>query len=546
MQPHVHRPVILDAQGPDEPADMRSENVNPNISDPNSIFEPDSAEENQTLASSVAGDENYHGDDGNEGDDDDDDDDEHDADTAGDDDHDECNSETPYPEYPEFPYPEDAIDDQNMPVSSVERSGMDTDRVEGVGLVRLPRVETIPRSAEPFANDSDTDGSLPGLVSTSEDSEDDDTGAATAPYQPARPVGGSTFDFIAPIALRASMSSSRRQPQQRQLRQAAQTSASKFSRLRLPLLVHFDGEEASGPGVAREFFRVAFKSFLDQLFVSHDDRTFWFGDSDRPQEFFCMGALLGQAILTTTMIPSVFPTVLFELLLQRLNSSCATSTLNLSHLASISPAEADSMRLILDYSADDIGAAFGDIGWERTGELDGGELSQANKDQFVASYIRWSFSRKILHQLLPLSEGFRAVVGGSTMLRDMVDAEQLQLILCGVEAPVDMAALQRRAQHEGWSEDDKSYIDLFWSVLRGLPAAEKLQFVLFLTASDRMPMDGWGQLRLQIMKNGVGDDRLPAAYTCFNLLHLPKYSSGDILRERLLLAICETQGFGLR
>lgn len=52
-------------------------------------------------------------------------------------------------------------------------------------------------------------------------------------------------------------------------------------------------------------------------------------------------------------------------------------------------------------------------------------------------------------------------------------------------------------------------------------------------------------VRVQVQKNGDGDDRLPTAYTCFHLLLLPKYTSPDVLRQRLLQAISETQGFGL-
>ncbi|KAL5967570.1 NEDD4-like E3 ubiquitin-protein ligase WWP2 [Taenia solium] len=37
---------------------------------------------------------------------------------------------------------------------------------------------------------------------------------------------------------------------------------------------------------------------------------------------------------------------------------------------------------------------------------------------------------------------------------------------------------------------------------------------------------------------------LPRSHTCFNRLDLPPYTSYDQLREKLLLAIEETEGFG--
>ena len=50
---------------------------------------------------------------------------------------------------------------------------------------------------------------------------------------------------------------------------------------------------------------------------------------------------------------------------------------------------------------------------------------------------------------------------------------------------------------------------------------------------------------MTIQPTGGGDEYLPAAHTCFNLLDLPKYNSKDALRTKLLVAIEHSQGFGL-
>lgn len=47
--------------------------------------------------------------------------------------------------------------------------------------------------------------------------------------------------------------------------------------------------------------------------------------------------------------------------------------------------------------------------------------------------------------------------------------------------------------------------------------------------------------RLQMIKFS----RLPTAHTCFNHLLLPEYSSRDKLEQRLLIAIEQSEGFGL-
>ncbi len=58
-----------------------------------------------------------------------------------------------------------------------------------------------------------------------------------------------------------------------------------------------------------------------------------------------------------------------------------------------------------------------------------------------------------------------------------------------------------------------------------------------------MPIDGFKSLqgmsgvqRFSIHRCG-GQDRLPAAHTCFNQLDLPEYSSMKTLQEKLLVAI---------
>ena len=48
-----------------------------------------------------------------------------------------------------------------------------------------------------------------------------------------------------------------------------------------------------------------------------------------------------------------------------------------------------------------------------------------------------------------------------------------------------------------------------------------------------------------IQPMNVSEDFLPVAHTCFNLLDLPKYSSKQKMKEKLLKAIQQTEGFGL-
>jgi len=328
--------------------------------------------------------------------------------------------------------------------------------------------------------------------------------------------------------------------------------------LRRPLRVTFAGEEAVGPGVTKEFFQVALRSFLDgsgggdgaaRLFRrNNQQRTYWFDEAaDSRDSFRACGILLGQAVLNNVLVPNIFPRVLYERLLHDLESPCARH-LGLDDLASVSQELAHGLRSVLEYEGADIGSAFGDLGWARTGRLPADcQLTQANKREFVQAYVDWFFHERIAAQFGPLSAGFCAILGGSNLLRSMVDAVQLERIVCGGTVPVDVAAIRRGATQEGWTtEEEAEYLPVFWEVLEGFSPSEKLQFVVFVTASDRVPLRGWQDLGLIVQKNGVGDERLPAAYTCFCQLLLPRYASRERLRSGLLSAIANSEGFGLR
>jgi len=244
-------------------------------------------------------------------------------------------------------------------------------------------------------------------------------------------------------------------------------------------------------------------------------------------------------MLSKNVLPAAFPPVLFELLLAGLGSERARRRFSLSDLALVSPAMARSLDRLLEYNGDDFVELF-TLDWPR-----GAELSSDNRAAHVDAYVQWFFSDRYSPQLQPLQEGFQSVVGCSNLLKSLVDALQLEHILCGLEAPVDVQAIKSGSTAEHWPRGDAPYLETFWEVLAGLSDAEKRAFVTFVSACSRTPPRGWQDLGLRVQKNGSGDDRLPTAFTCFTLLLLPRYSSKEVLAARLRTAIADTEGFGL-
>lgn len=84
-------------------------------------------------------------------------------------------------------------------------------------------------------------------------------------------------------------------------------------------------------------------------------------------------------------------------------------------------------------------------------------------------------------------------------------------------------------------------------MVHSLDDAQQKRLLFFITGSDRVPIKGLGHLSppFVISRNGSDSTRLPTAHTCFNHLLLPAYKDKETLKQRLLLAIENAEGFGL-
>lgn len=74
---------------------------------------------------------------------------------------------------------------------------------------------------------------------------------------------------------------------------------------------------------------------------------------------------------------------------------------------------------------------------------------------------------------------------------------------------------------------------------------KKNMFAVFLTGSDRIPILGMKAVKMIIQPTHGGNSYLPVAHTCFNLLDLPKYQDYRTMKEKLCMAIEQTEGFGI-
>ncbi|XP_015840693.1 probable E3 ubiquitin-protein ligase HERC4 isoform X2 [Tribolium castaneum] len=322
--------------------------------------------------------------------------------------------------------------------------------------------------------------------------------------------------------------------------------------LKKPLRVKFCGEEAEDAGgVTKEFFLLLLKEILDPkygMFKEYEEtRALWFSENSFEEEpvYFLIGLICGLAIYNFTIIDLPFPLALYKKLLNE--------PVGLADLKGLSPMMANSLQSILDYNESDFHSLFDlcfeisrdEFGESRVVELkpNGSNIpvTQDNKNEYVNLYVDYIFNTSIKKQYDAFHHGFMKVCGGRVL--QLFHSHELQAVVVGNEN-YDWHALEEVAEYKnGYTSSDKT-IRWFWEVIHEMPLEDKKKFLLFLTGSDRIPLQGMKAIKI-IIQPTTDDKYLPVAHTCFNLLDLPRYSTKEKLKYKLMQAIQQTQGFSL-
>ncbi|XP_059191630.1 NEDD4-like E3 ubiquitin-protein ligase WWP2 isoform X2 [Centropristis striata] len=173
-------------------------------------------------------------------------------------------------------------------------------------------------------------------------------------------------------------------------------------------------------------------------------------------------------------------------------------------------------------------------------------VTEENKEEYISLLTDWRFTRGVEEQTKAFLDGFNEVVP-LEWLR-YFDEKELELMLCGMQE-IDMADWQKNTIYRHYTKNSKQ-IHWFWQVVKEMDNEKRIRLLQFVTGTCRLPVGGFAEL---IGSNGpqkfcidkVGKETwLPRSHTCFNRLDLPPYRSLEQLREKLLFAIEETEGFG--
>ncbi|KAF5026121.1 hypothetical protein F66182_1769 [Fusarium sp. NRRL 66182] len=146
--------------------------------------------------------------------------------------------------------------------------------------------------------------------------------------------------------------------------------------------------------------------------------------------------------------------------------------------------------------------------------------------------------------------GLRSIIRPSWL--SMFNQLELQRLVGGDSSEIDIDNLRHNTIYSGLYEigddgEEHDTIKLFWKVMRGFTDAQRRDVLKYITSTPRAPLLGFSQLKpkFSIRDGGTDEERLPSTSTCVNLLKLPRYTSEDRLREKLLYAVQSGAGFDL-
>jgi len=120
--------------------------------------------------------------------------------------------------------------------------------------------------------------------------------------------------------------------------------------------------------------------------------------------------------------------------------------------------------------------------------------------------------------------------------------DQLEEMVCG-RPTIDIQLLKSVTEYSSCSAND-AHILLFWQAMEEFTNEERSMFIRFTWGRSRLPLtaDSFPQrFKLQSFGKSPPDSYLPISHTCFFSVELPRYSTLEIMKDKLRYAIYNCQ-----
>uniref|UniRef100_A0A667ZQ60 E3 ubiquitin-protein ligase n=1 Tax=Myripristis murdjan TaxID=586833 RepID=A0A667ZQ60_9TELE len=329
--------------------------------------------------------------------------------------------------------------------------------------------------------------------------------------------------------------------------------------LRRRLWIIFPGEEGLDyGGVAREWFFLLSHEVLNPMYclfeyAGKDNYCLQINPAsyinpDHLKYFKFIGRFIAMALFHGKFIDTGFSLPFYKRILNK--------PLALKDLESIDPEFYNSLIWIKDNNIEECGLEmFFSVDKEILGEVtthelkpDGGniQVTEENKEEYIRLVAEWRLSRGVEEQTQAFFEGFNEVLPQQYL--QYFDAKELEVMLCGMQE-IDLVDWQRNTIYRHYARSSKQIL-WFWQFVKEMDNEKRMRLLQFVTGTCRLPMGGFADLmgsngpqKFCIEKVGK-ENWLPRSHTCFNRLDLPPYKSYEQLKEKLMFAIEETEGFG--
>jgi hypothetical protein len=143
--------------------------------------------------------------------------------------------------------------------------------------------------------------------------------------------------------------------------------------------------------------------------------------------------------------------------------------------------------------------------------------------------------KEIDEQVSFIKKGIFDILDESLSL--LLTPQDLEEFICG-KPYLDIQLLRERTRYEGY-ESDSPVIANFWKALESFNEDEKSKYLRFVSGRSRLPdpRNIYFEHKIQVYQHKTPDKRMPTSATCYFSLKLPKYSTYEILRDRLRYVI---------
>ncbi|KAD4982312.1 hypothetical protein R6Q59_001890 [Mikania micrantha] len=329
-------------------------------------------------------------------------------------------------------------------------------------------------------------------------------------------------------------------------------SKAKPENLRGGLFMEFNNEEATGPGVLREwFFLVCQEIFNPQnaLFIAcpNDRRRFFPNPASKVDPlhlryFKFAGRVIALALMHKVPVGIMFDRTFFLQL--------AGMTISLEDIKDADPYFYSSCKQILDMDPvivdqDALGLTFvheiEELGSMKVVELftNGKNIvvNSRNRKEYVELLIQHRFVTSVSKQVAKFAKGFADIVGDEKIQKlvfKTLEFEDHDGMLHGSESIISVEDWKVHTEYNGYKESDPQ-IYWFWEIVEEMTAEQRKVLLFFWTSLKHLPVDGFNGLasKLYIYKSNESTDHLPSSHTCFYRICFPAYPSMAVMRQRL-------------